>query len=353
VQTTKILLLGPDFRCKGGIASVLSNYLEFSSGSEIDYTFVPVRGEGGRFLKLLQSLRGFFNTFWLLAFGKIQVVHAHPSEYNGFWRYVPFFILSKLFGKRIIFHMHGGTFNEFFEHSNKITKTIIRSVLIGCATIIVLSPFWEKYFISIGVAKTLVVPNSVKIPGVNHYNINAKGITYLGFIEERKGVYDLLRAFSLIPSDQNIILNICGSGEDEKLIDAINDSGQKENIVFHGWVTSEKREEIFKNTALFVLPSYYEALPMSVIEAMAYGIPVVSTPVGSIPEVVTDGLHGLLVNAGDVKGLSDAIDKLMSESEMRHQMSLKCYSKIKDEYSIDKTFEKLTNLYHSITLSQH
>ena len=88
----------------------------------------------------------------------------------------------------------------------------------------------------------------------------------------------------------------------------IKDNNLDEMVKFVGWVSGDAKSKILSTTDILVLPSYYEGLPISVLEAMSYAMPVITTPVGGIPEVVTDGVEGTLFTPGDKASLTQTID---------------------------------------------
>ena len=106
--------------------------------------------------------------------------------------------------------------------------------------------------------------------------------------------------------DGKAIFYIGGNGETEKLVELIN-SYSLENIVeFIGWVSKDKKTEYFNKSDGYILPSYNEGLPISILEAMSYELPIISTNVGGIPEIV-DSNNGALIEPGNKKQLKEAI----------------------------------------------
>lgn len=342
------ILLGPSYKSKGGIASVIQNYLEYSEKGNIIFHFISVSSEGNKMVKLLQIIKALFIMLFYLINKGVKIVHAHPSENNGFYRYIPFFILAKLFRKKIIFHMHGGSFHEFYEKSTIHLKSTILNVLKKCDTIICLSYYWKNYYESIGLKNLSIVPNSAIQPPYNPYTLSNNQITFIGFIEERKGIFDLIHAFSLIADECNNNLHIAGSGSDLELQHKINALGLDKRTVIHGWISVEERVKLLSKTSIFVLPSYFEALPMVLLEAMSYGIPIISTPVGGIPDLIEDGKDGKLVRPGDINALAQTIKYLSENEKERLSMSINAYKKIEQHYSIHEVFNKLNNIYLNV-----
>jgi glycosyltransferase involved in cell wall biosynthesis len=342
-----VLMLGPHYNCKGGIATVLRNYLEYQDNKDIDFDFLSVRGDSPRAIKLFQSIFGVFKLIIKLILKKYDMIHMHPSENTGFFRYIPYYYVSRCFRNKVVMHMHGGSFNEFLEKLSKFFNKRIVKVLENSSKLICLSDFWETYFNSINIWNTSVINNSVIVHQCNYYDSESKNITFLGFIEKRKGIYDLIEALKIIENEVDFTLNVCGSGEEDLLKKKIADLSLSKRVIMHGWIGPEKKDELLKNTAIFILPSYNEGLPMCVLEAMSYGIPIISTPVGGIPELVKEE-NGILVTPGKCAEIAEAIKELWHNIEKRKEMSEKNYNLVNDEYSMKATFDKLLSVYKEV-----
>jgi glycosyltransferase involved in cell wall biosynthesis len=169
--------------------------------------------------------------------------------------------------------------------------------------------------------RTIVLPNPVKIPielpkRANSQNIN---FLFLGRICDRKGAFDLIEAFAVIPPEQKQIckLIMAGDGDAEKARSLIEKNNLSQYITILDWVNEQQRDELLANANVFILPSYNEGLPMALLEAMSWGLPVITTPVGGIPELVINNENGLLVQAGAILDLSTAMQSLIKNEYMR------------------------------------
>ncbi len=344
-KKVNVLLIGPNFNCKGGIATVLRNYLGYLDQNNINFGFLSVRGDGIKINKFFQSFYAFFKLILMLIMDKWDIVHMHPSENIGFYRYIPFIILSKIFRKRIILHIHGCKFDEFYNEKNMVNRKIILSVLEKADKIITLSKSWDDFLKSLGLENTAIIKNTVYVPGHNLYNEKSNGITFLGFIEKRKGIYDLVDALKDLQIDY--ILNVGGSGENDLLLNKITQNGLNKKVVMHGWIGTDQKNKLLADSRLFILPSYNEGLPMVVLEAMSYGIPIISTPVGGIPELVNPE-NGILISPGNVEELEKAIKELWEDKDRRCNMSKKNYNLINKEYSMTATFDRLNSIYREL-----
>ena len=115
-----------------------------------------------------------------------------------------------------------------------------------------------------------------------------------------------------------------------------------------GWVDKNKKKHLLKISNLFVLPSYNEGLPVAILEAMSYGIPVISTNVGSIEEVVKDNETGFIVNPGNIYEIVDSINKLVINEKMWEEKSIKSRQLIDRDFNDEQYFYKMEKLYWEI-----
>ena len=156
-----------------------------------------------------------------------------------------------------------------------------------------------------------------------------------------KGFQDLIE---VVGKHTEWRLDILGDGPQRKLLEErIGKSGAGDRITLHGNVPHEEARHAFAQASVFVLNSSYEGLSHTLVEAMATGAPVVATRVGGNPEVVQDGMNGVLIGAGDKQDLERALTSLMSNDSLRDKLGSAAAERAKD-FSIDKTVEATARL---------
>lgn len=322
----QILTIGCQWKNpKGGIAVVLNSY------SRIFPEFNIIVNSNGKnaIANLLQLLYSLVATTLRLIFCRnIRIVHIHTASYNSFKRSVLFISLAKFFKRKVVIHIHGGGFKEYYEKNT----SFVHKNLLKCDTIIALTEYWKEFFEGLGFENVIVVPNVVDSPTIQERKCDdgKTHILYLGLITKAKGIFDLIDTIYEHKEELNgkIILHIGGNGETATLQSIINECGLSKIVRFEGWVSGDKKVELLNNTDVFILPSYTEGLPISILEAMSYRLPVISTPVGGIPEVVRDGENGFLIKPGDKDALHNAIVRLANDEELREKMGNISYSKV-------------------------
>lgn len=177
-------------------------------------------------------------------------------------------------------------------------------------------------------------------PPRNHINL-----IYMGWLEKYKGVSDLLKAVKKCKDKGvDINLDIWGEGSNQpEFENEVAELGISSEVHFKGWANEQHKEKIYHEMPILVLPSYYEGLPNVVLEAMAHGLPVISTNVSTLPEVITHGKNGLLYDIGNVDQLTNAILELGNDPLAQQSMREKAKSSL-DSYDLHKASELLSNL---------
>lgn len=314
---------------KGGIAVVLNSY------SRIFPEFNIIVNSNGKnsIANLLQLLYSLVVTTFRLTFCRsTKIVHIHTASYNSFKRSALFISLAKFFKRKVVIHIHGGGFKEYYEKNT----SFVHKNLLKCDTIIALTEYWKKFFEGLGFENVIVVPNIVDSPTIQERKCNdgKTHILYLGLITKAKGIFDLLDVINKHKAefDGKIILHIGGNGETTLLQNIIKEHNLSNIVQFEGWVSGDKKVELLNNADVFILPSYTEGLPISILEAMSYSLPVITTPVGGIPEVVKDGENGLLFTPGDKDTLYKAIDKFAINKGPQEDMGKKSYNLVQPHF---------------------
>jgi len=345
MKQIKVILVGPAPHHKGGIATLIRNMLK-SKNESFQFTIHVARPEGNILAKsfLVPIYTLYFVCRALII--KYDVVHIHTSENWGFYRHIPIIIVSKLLGIKVIIHSNACEFDSFFERQNKIQKRIIKATLNNADLIIAVSPEWAEVFRAISNTKVITIYNFIDIPDRNYYDMDSNYITTTGQIGKRKGYYDIIKVIpSIVSENKKIRFKFCGNGEGDKICEEINKLVISDCVDVSGWLPNSEIIELLKKTMVFVLPSYNEGMPLAILEAMSYGVPIISTNVGGIPTLVEHGVNGLIISPGDIKHLEDSLRLLINDPGLRQRMSNNNYDKIKSEYSIESNMKNIYNTY--------
>ena len=174
-------------------------------------------------------------------------------------------------------------------------------------------------------------------------------LVYLGLFARSKGVFDLIDALTRLRPEclGRTRLVLAGNGDLTAVRDLAERRGLARFVEVRDWLGPAERDRLLASADAFVLPSYAEGLPMSLLESMAWGLPVISTTVGSIPEHVRDGVQGLLVQPGDVSELAGAIERIVMDDALRARMG-ELARRAVEPLNIDLYARKIVAIYDSV-----
>jgi glycosyltransferase involved in cell wall biosynthesis len=340
---------------KGGMRSVVDRYIADGVFSRWNVMLLNSHVEAGFASRLAAAIKAFLCLIGLLLTRRVGLVHCHVAMKRSFWRKSLFALVSRLAGVPVVFHLHGSETKVFIEEQPLLLKRLICWILAKQSVVVALSKGWSYYLKSISPkANVEIIPNYIDLPelssnATNGSNPNVIEVLFLGAVGARKGVYDLLPAFgdasAQVPS---LRLLIGGNGEVERARALAAKLNIENRVVFAGWVSGEAKEDLLRRARIYVLPSYNEGLPVSLLEAMSWRIPVISTRVGAIPELVREGIDGLLIDPGDQVALSSAITELARSSELRQKMGAEGRFQVERNFSKPAVLPILENIYRSL-----
>lgn len=344
--SSKILFLGVSMKTKGGMTAVLVSYDKYIEKMR----FIPTWRLGNKAVKSWYALQALVRTWFLLTFDKrIEIVHIHGAANASFDRCKLFIRLAKKCGKEVILHEHAADFVEYYQKA--ADKQGITDVLQMCDAMIVLSQSWKDYFASIGMDRDRIhVLNNIVSPPEkrpeNHTDDGKLHLMYMGEISKRKGGFDLLKTISDNKEyfKGKLVLRMGGNEVDGDIKATIREYGLESFVSYEGWIAGQKKTDCLNWEDVYILPSYNEGLPIAILEAMAYGHPVITTPVGGIPEVVKTGENGVLVTPGDTKAIAAAIKHYVENRDDIARHGRRAYQVVRDFFP-EKVFGDLKGIY--------
>ncbi len=265
---------------------------------------------------LIPGLFNFARTLVALPFIRLfrpyTTLDIHGANGKSWTRKRLIINLGHILGYKIVFHMHGGELRKYV--AAKGTEYYMKCFR-KCRHVVFLTDAWTKYAQQeLGCTNAVTLMNIVPTPTMAKQPRTEGApisLVYLGYIYKEKGIFDLL---DVIASNRDrwlghLTLTIGGQWNEDRVLNFIKDNDLGGIVKFVGWVSGDDKATILSKTDILILPSYYEGLPISILEAMSYAMPVITTPVGGIPEVVTDGVEGTLFTPGDKAAMTRAIDR--------------------------------------------
>lgn len=346
----KVCMIVPKEDVKGGIATVVNGYRKYGLGKDCEISFVESYCDGNKWEKLWKALSGYFKFCIELFFRKPDIVHVHSSFGPSFYRKMPFIYLSKIIGIKLINHIHGAEFDDFYTHASERKRSLIRKVYDKCDVLIVLSDEWKIRISQIVEKKKIqVVENYCHIPEMKKCE-RKNQILFLGEIGERKGCYDIPEIYQKIMEQcGNITLIMAGAGEEAHVKSMFQERNVLHNVMFPGWIRGDEKEKLLQQSKFFLFPSYNEGMPMAVLEAMAYGMGIVTSNVGGIPKLIEDGINGYLCNPGDVSDISKKMISLIENEERYEKCSTSARKKAIERYSFESHVKKIIEVYSMLS----
>ncbi|MBN8507445.1 MAG: glycosyltransferase family 4 protein [Burkholderiales bacterium] len=336
---------------RGGMRAVVEGYRDDGVFAQHRVRWIVTHDEGSLPRRLRLAASAWLALLALLLRRRVALVHSHMAMRGSFWRKSLFNATARAFGVPVLAHLHGSEFRQFHAALSPRLQRRVAKEFEACAGVLVLSEAWAAFVRGVAPRATVtVLPNYVRLPALPADAGAAPdgGVTglFLGVIGKRKGVYDLLPALAqALRQVPGLRLLIGGNGEVERARARSAELGIDRRVEFLGWVSGGRKAELLSSAQFYVLPSHNEGLPMSLLEAMAHGLPVISTRVGGIPELVRDGIDGLLVEPGDVRALTDALVRVGSDDAWRAAAGRSGRERVAEAFSDQVVLPRLASAY--------
>ena len=363
-KTIKVASVGPALCVKGGISRVI----ELIGAHVPDHicvrfiaTFNRYTGDkgatraerGSRFGQAFVFLLAFVQTL-IRALGRGTIFHVHFSGRGSLLRKGIICVMLRSLRCRYLVHSHAADTNLFSQWLPMGCRRLILWGICGAGRVIVLTRFWHDYYSSIlnvPAGRILLLPNPADLPKSIPTRSARRGlrVLFLGRIGVRKGAYDLIRAFAALPEDvgSRCRLTMAGDGDTDEVKTLARELGCANRVAIPGWIGKAEVEKLLVDSDVLVLPSYAEGMAMALVEAMSWGLPVVTTSVGGAGEFLEQGRNCLLVTPGDVSGITDALDNLARDPLYRLQLGLAARDTISC-FSIDTYISTLCSVYEEL-----
>lgn len=343
MKKMKVLVIATSSRTRGGITAVINAYRQTSFWGNWNIIWIETHIDKSHFTKLFYFLRAFVQ--FLIHIRTTDLVHLHFSEPVSAIRKIPFIVIINLLNKKLIVHFHSfSTKTTIYSKFSSVYKYIFSNA----DRVILLSEYWReeltKKWPELDCKSDILYNPCLSVDYIEEKKENI--ILYAGTLNSRKGYSDLLNAFALITFEYpSWKLVFAGNGEIRKAQHLAHDLHIESKTHFLGWLNGDEKRDIFQKASIFCLPSYAEGFPMSVLDAFSFGLPIITTPVGGIPDVLTDSVNALIFNQGDIKSMSLCLKRLIDDSVLRHKMANTSIEFANTSFNIETITEKLHNMY--------
>lgn len=300
-------------------------------------------GVGWLLLAILQTLSGAVRFPFQR---RPDLVHVHTAHEFSFYR-ATFYVLFSRYVWRVpvVLHVHGSSFDEFLAADRLLPRIFQRLGFAAASHVVVLSDYWRELVATETVAETVTtVPNAVDPDRYRDTADHAEPtIVLVSNLSERKGTAVFATAITaLLDRHEDVAVQVAGSGPDADRIETL--AADHDRVEYRGYVSEAEKRSMLADGSIFVLPSYAEGLPIALLEAMAAGNAIVSTDVGSIPEVVTDE-RGRVVEPGDPESLTATLESLCESPATVSEMASANRAAVRDEYNWNDVVTELLDIY--------
>ena len=353
----RVVMAGPLPPVIGGMATVIDDIARSSLARDVELSLFDTGKRTPEGRSLIQAVRARL-ALWLAWWRTLSPVHytvAHIHTCSGLSYFLDgaYVLLARLRGVPVVLHVHGARFDAFLDGQSPLALGIARFIARRATRVVVLSGEWaQKLAARLPGAHLVVIENGVAEPLLVEASKISGEITvlFLGNLCQRKGIWDLAACAKALSPGVRLVL--VGGEEDPGIAEALRAhlarEGLEDRVKLVGPAVGEAKFSWLSNADIFVLPSYAEGVPISMLEAAAAGLPLIVTPVGGIPSVLSDGAHAIFVQPGDRDALLNAINRLAETPALRAKLGAAARKHVLEQYGIEHTASKYLNLYREL-----
>lgn len=356
----KLLLLSPLPPPAGGIATWTHHLLGSRLAEEFNIRLINTQAgaeakqESSLSLrKGTQNLSIFLRLFWNLLFFRPHLVHINSSAgLFGSIRDSAYVLLARLFFCRVCIQFHNSRLPQLF---NRKLGSFFGSILIKRSHLVLalnnpVLNFLQERSIDHGRKIANFTTRTEEV--IREDRGGQVRFLYVGWLMRNKGILEALESLKAIPEASLVLLGRYVDSVEEKsrpLIEsAVQELGLEERVSIPGEVPLDQVARYFADADVFLLPSYSEGFPLSLLEAMMAGLPIIATTVGAIPEVVTHGESGLLIPPRDQPALQKAMATLVTEADTRRALGKMARQRAMESYEVERVLNGLADLYRQV-----
>jgi glycosyltransferase involved in cell wall biosynthesis len=352
--TLRVLMATPfGAQQRGGIdrlTDLIIDTVENNSGRRIHVSRLVTRGTG--MLAWAPFIFGWaLVQFWMAKRrGEVDLLHINLAAGGSAVRKAFLARVARYLRVPYVIHLHGSRFHQFWPSAGPFIRKMVDRMFLESSAIIVLGKYWSQLVtthVPQAKNKIIVLPNATA-PILFAHEPATDGrarISFLGELGQRKGTPQLVEALGRLADRQDWTATIAGNGQVQETIARVQQLGIEDRVKVPGWLDSSAINDVLRGTDIFVLPSFAENLPMSILEAFACGIAVVATPVGAVTDVIAHESNGLLVSAGDVDALTSAIRRLIDDGNLRQTLGAAAKRDHTNYYEIEAYISRLTAIW--------
>ena len=349
-------MIGPGLDVPGGMTAVHRTWLQAQAMSGVQVDYIETMGEGSFLTKLGKNVAYEAKYAAKLATGyRPDIFHIHVADRRSFYRKLAYFEQAQLTGRPVVVHIHGAVFEEFHDASAANAKAIHWMFKRAAAVLVLHQRILDKAKSWVGdEGRIEILYNPVDLRVFDEAPDAPSGgpptVLMMGEVGQRKGAFDLCDAIpTILAVVPDARFRFAGNGETDKLQAQADALGISDHVDVMGWTAGAAKIAAFKSADVYCLPSYAENLPVSVLEGMAAGLPVVGTPVAGTPEAIKDGQTGFMVEPGDKDAIADRLIRLLLDPRLRAQMGAAGRARAEAHFDNEVVVSRLVSIWRELS----
>ena len=339
--------LGPDPDGPGGMPAVVRALLRSPLAERYRLEAIPTYRDRNPVKRLLLFARSLVVLARWCAGPGPRIAHVHMAARGSMYRKALVVAVVKAMRRPVVLHVHAGSgdIDAFLDRLGPLRRGILRAAFAASDRVLSVSASSAGTLRARLVdGEIVVVPNAPPevVPNVLRSEREEVEILYLGgFDNPVKGGAVLLEALpELLQRCPRVRVLLAGPGQ--------GPDGLPEQVRWGGWLDETAKDEAFRRADLFAMPSLSEGLPVALLEAMARGLPIVVSSVGGVPEIVSDGVDAVLVEAGDPAALAKGLGDLVEDPERRRKLGEAAAGQV-GRLADDDVYGRLDAIYSELT----
>ncbi|QSG07765.1 Glycosyltransferase [Halapricum desulfuricans] len=350
MSSQEILIVGPEQSRTGGVSRYIAEQQR-----HLDTVTTTVYETGPASAATIRALLvGALLSIWRMVQFPLErrpdVMHVHSSFQHSFYRNAFYVLFGRyVWNCPVVLHVHGSSFDTFLQPDSRVVSWFQSVVLNATTRVVVLSSYWQSVLAAVVPEdRIVVVPNAVPTGEYDPEYPEMPHVVFLSNLIERKGITEFVAAVEAASDDPDVApfqVTIAGSGPLADRVERL--AAEHDHVTYLGYVDEAKKRALLSSGTIYALPTRAEGLPIAILEAMAAGMAIVSTPVGSIPEVVGED-NGLLVQPGDADALTEALVELLADPDRVDRMGRTNRAVAVADYSWEAAADRLTELYATV-----
>lgn len=348
----RVLWVSTSLATRGGISSCLRTLRDSPLWDEWSVEHIATHRNGSATARILAFARGLVIFVGALVRRRPDLVHLHMSSYGSFARKATLAWITKAARVPVVLHVHGSEFDLFYQRAPRLLRLIIRATLTRADVVVALGTRWADLLRRIAPkAHITVIPNAVQLGALVHQpgQGDSVHVVFLGALGDRKGTFTLLDAWTRLAGDAwRARLTIAGDGEVARAQETITRLGLGASVEVVNWLSGARVDDLLRSAQVLVLPSRNEGQPMAVLEAMAKGLCVVASDAGGIPDLVVDGVSGLLVPPDDVPALTKTLRQVVTDHDVRSRLGTAALARVRQHFDVEIVWKRFDALYREV-----